>query len=171
MRAGVQPLAAQGRCVWRYLSGLLLCLLTVLPWYAAQAGDDARMARLEERRERFKAAFIVADVAVLEAIIAPHYTHTNDDSEPLDREGWLASMRRRQQAMQEGESGITQFDSEYYPLKVHGDTAVVTGVTILRGIRDGSEYGMRINFTHVWEWDGSDWYRIAFHDTYRPIDD
>lgn len=171
MRAGVPPLPSRRSCRRRYLAALLLYLVTVLPWYAAQAGDDPRMARLEERRERFKAAFIEADVAVLETIIAPHYTHTNDGSEPLDREGWLASMRRRQQAMQDSESEITQFDSEYYPLKVHGDTAVVTGVTILRGIRDGSEYGMHISFTHVWEWDGSDWYRIAFHDTYRPIGD
>ncbi|MGH8222425.1 MAG: hypothetical protein ACREQZ_05575, partial [Woeseiaceae bacterium] len=94
-----------------------------------------------------------------------------DRSEPLDREGWLASMRRRQDAVNKSDSDITQFDSEYYPLKVHGDTAVVTGVTILRGIRDGWEYGTRINFTHVWEWDGTDWYRIAFHDTYQPLEE
>lgn len=156
---------------FRRLTAPMLCLITVLPWYGAEAGDDPRMARLEERRERFKAAFVKADVAVLETIVAPHYTHTNDRSEPLDREGWLASMRRRQEAMKQGNSDITQFDSEYFPLKIHGDTAVVTGLTTLRGIRDGSEYGMLINFTHVWEWDGTDWYRIAFHDTYQPLKD
>lgn len=155
----------------RRSTGLLLCLVTALPWHAALADDDARMARLEERRETFKKAFFNADVAVLETIVAPHYTHTNDRSEPLDREGWLATMRARQEAKSKGEADITQFDSEYFPLRVHGDTAVVTGVTTLRGVRDGADYGMLINFTHVWEWDGSEWYRIAFHDTYQPLED
>lgn len=129
---------------FRRLTALMLCLITVLPWYGAEAEVDAGKARLEERRERFKAAFVEADVAVLETIVAPHYTHTNDRSEPLDREGWLASMRRRQDAMNEGCSDIIQFDSKYFPLRIHGDTAVVTRLTTLRGIRDGSEYGMLI---------------------------
>ncbi|MEX2496938.1 MAG: nuclear transport factor 2 family protein [Woeseia sp.] len=157
----------------RYLTVILLCV----PWipapvvgHAGPAVDDPRFERLEIRRTRFKEAFVAADVAVLESIVAPHYTHTNDKSEPLDRAGWLDSMRRRQDAIADGDSRITQFDSEYFPLKIHGDTAVITGITTMRGIRDGSEYGMLINFTHVWEWDGNDWYRIAFHDTYQPLE-
>ena len=154
---------------------LLLCLPWMLASGASQTADatdeDWRMARFEERRVQFKEAFVAADVEVLESIVAPHYTHTNDKSEPLDREGWLDSMRRRQDAMGDGDARIIQFDSEYFPFRMHGDTAIVTGVTTMRGIRDGSEYGMRINFTHVWEWDGEDWYRIAFHDTYQPIAD
>jgi ketosteroid isomerase-like protein len=144
----------------------LLVMLTAGAGYADPGADDPRLARLEERRTHFKAAFLAADVPVLESIVAPHYTHTNDKSEPLDREGWLDTMRRRQ----DSDSRITRFDSEYFPLKVHGDTAVVTGITRLRGIRDGSEYGILINFTHVWEWDGGEWYRIAFHDTYQPLE-
>lgn len=159
----------------RSLSALLLCLPWILVSGVSRTADpvseDPRMDRFEERRVQFKEAFVAADVAVLESIVAPHYTHTNDTSEPLDREGWLDSMRRRQDAMADGDSRITQFDSEYFPLRVHGDTAIVTGVTTMRGIRDGAEYGTLINFTHVWEWDGKDWYRIAFHDTYQPLED
>jgi ketosteroid isomerase-like protein len=151
------------------LAGVQLLIFVTTFSNSAYAEDDERLSRLEQRRETFKEAFINADVAVLESIVAPHYTHTNDRSAPLDRDGWLATMRARQEKMSEGENEITQFDSEYFPLRVHGDTAIVTGTTTLRGVRDEEEYGMHINFTHVWEWDGTEWYRVAFHDTYQPL--
>lgn len=131
--------------------------------------DDPRLPRLQERMAKFRAAFVNADVAVLESIVAPHYTHTNDRDQPLTREQWLDSMERRQRQMAAGENRLLQFDSEPNPVRIHGDTAIATGITIMRSIRGESEVAIRINWTHVWEWDGNDWYRIAFHDTYEDL--
>jgi ketosteroid isomerase-like protein len=132
-------------------------------------GSKARTDRLHERMALFRAAFAQADVAALEGMLAPNYTHTNDRSAPLPRARWIEGMAKRRAATAAGESTITQFTTDNVTLCVSGDTAVGTGVTIMRGTRNGSPYGLRINFTQVWAWNGEDWYRVAFHDTYEPL--
>ena len=56
-------------------------------------------------------------------------------------------------------------------VRVSGDTAVVTGLVTMKGQRNGEPFGMNIRYTQVWAWDGEDWYRVAFHDTYTPLEE
>lgn len=121
--------------------------------------------------EKFREAFVKADVAVLEGMLAPNYTHTNDRSVPLPRARWLEGMAKRSAASDAGQPAITEFKTDNVTVSIWGDTAVGTGITTMRGVRNGSPYGMRINFTQVWAWDGKDWYRVAFHDTYDTLNE
>jgi ketosteroid isomerase-like protein len=177
MIRGCQPRSAhrpQGAA--RRASRALAVLSVLLTLGACQStgsspvtGHDARTERLHERMAMFREAFAKADVAVLEGMLAPNYTHTNDRSAPLPRARWLEGMAQRRATTDSGESKITQFTTDNVTLNVSGDTAVGTGVAVMRGTRNGSAYALRINFTQVWAWNGKDWYRVAFHDTYEPL--
>lgn len=162
--------AARGRRACAVMGLLLtLCACQSAGSRLDSASSKARQERLHERMAMFREAFTNADVDVLEGMLAPNYTHTNDRSAPLPRARWLEGMARRRAATDGGESKITQFTTDNVTLSVSGDTAVGTGITIMRGTRNGSPYGVRINFTQVWAWNGADWYRVAFHDTYEPL--
>lgn len=161
----------RGVCVVAAAALLLLATVHATASEPASAEDTARQARLQERMTKFREAFAKADVAVLEGMLAPNYVHTNDRSAPLPRARWLEGMAKSQAARAAGQSTTTEFKTDNVTLSVWGDTAVGTGVTTMRGVRNGSPFGLRINFTQVWAWDGKDWYRVAFHDTYETLKD
>jgi ketosteroid isomerase-like protein len=155
-----------------------LTLLFCLSAPAVQAGGhgaapaaDAKQARLQERVELFSRAFGAGDVPLLDSMLAPNYTHTNDKAPPLDRAAWLASMERRRADIESGTLVTTEFSTTEAGLNVAGDTAVATGLSVMRGQRGDFGFALRIRFTSVWHWDGQDWYRVAFHDTYEPLAD
>ncbi|MCC5793752.1 MAG: nuclear transport factor 2 family protein [Chromatiales bacterium] len=155
----------------------LLVVLSVLAAPPAQSGGhgaqagDAREARLRERLAEFSRAFAEADVAALDDMLAPNYLHTNDRAAPLDRAEWLASMERRRADIESGALVTTEFTTSEFRLEVAGSTAVATGLSVMRGRRGDHEFGLRIRFTNVWAYEGGDWYRVAFHDTYEQLAD
>jgi len=153
---------------------LLLCLSAPAvhaTGHGAAPTADAKRARLEERVAMFSQAFASGDVALLDSMLAPNYTHTNDKAPPLDRSAWLASMERRRADIESGTLVTSEFTTSETGLSVAGSTAVATGLSVMRGRRGDFEFALSIRFTSVWAWDGSDWYRVAFHDTYEPLAD
>ena len=80
-------------------------------------------------------------------------------------------MDRRRADIESGTLVTTEFSTTDSGLRVAGDTAVATGLSVMRGKRGDFEFALRIRFTSVWHWDGKDWYRVAFHDTYEPLAD
>ena len=135
------------------------------------ATDEKRSERLNERLTAFTAAFGASDVEALDGLLAEHYSHTNNSSAPLERSAWLQSMARRRDAVSSGSTGRSQFSNSDVKVRISDDTAVVTGLSTMRGERDGKPFGMKIRYTHVWAWDKGDWYRVAFQDTYEPLTD
>jgi ketosteroid isomerase-like protein len=156
----------------RFLSGLVALGLglTMLAGPVAAADDDAKLKRLDERAQAFSAAFMAGDADSLAGLLAPHYHHTNNSARALDREGWLATMEARMANIEAGRLVTTEYRTEESERVVHGDTAVVTGLAFMSGVRDQNPFAMRIRYTNVWAWDGDDWYRVAFHDTYEFLD-
>ncbi len=154
----------------RFRPALICGLVLAAPSLLADSHADPRRARLDERLAAFTAAFQAGDAKTLDTLLAEHYSHTNNSSPPLERAAWLETMKRRAEARASGASSST-FSNADVKVRVAGDTAVVTGLSTMRGERDGKPFGLNIRYTHVWEWDGEDWYRVAFHDTYTPLED
>ena len=146
----------------------MVCLMLVC---STALGDEAKEARLTQRMAAMSAAFNASDVATLDTLLADHYSHTNNSAAPLDRESWLASIAKRRDDMDSGAQKITSVETSDIKVRSHNNTAVGTGVYIMKGERGGQPFGLKIRYTQVWEWDGTDWYRVAFHDTYESLDD
>lgn len=134
------------------------------------ADEKSKLERLDERAQAFSEAFMAGDAKTLESLLAPHYHHTNNNAQALDRAGWLATMDARMANIEAGRLVTTEYRTEESKRVVEGDTAVVTGLAFMSGVRDENPFAMRIRYTNVWAWDGSDWYRVAFHDTYEFLD-
>ena len=152
--------------------GVLLLLATGTlagPQVSAQPYD--KQQRLEERLTALSAAFNAADVPTLKTLLSEHYSHTNNGATPLDREAWLKSIEKRRADMDSGVLAITDVQISDVEVKTQNDTAVATGLYLMKGRRAGKDFGLKIRYTQVWEWDGHDWFRVAFHDTYGPIED
>jgi len=139
--------------------------------HSGAAPANAKQQRLVERITQFSQAFAESDVATLDSLLAPNYLHTNDKAAPLDRAAWLASMERRRADLESGALVVTEFTTSDTRLEVDGNSAVATGLSVMRGKRGDFEFGLRIRFTNVWAHNGEDWYRVAFHDTYEQLDD
>lgn len=155
----------------RTLLSLLVfgCVVATSP-ALADSLEDPRRARLDERLAAFTAAFQAGDADALDGMLAPHYAHTNNSSPPTERDDWLANIQRSR-AAQTSASARPTFSNSDVKVRVSGDTAVVTGLSTMRGERDGKPFGLKIRFTNVWAWNGEDWFRVAFQDTYSPLEE
>ena len=165
-RQEAEPMSASHRfCILIIVATLPLTSPTTMA-----SGTDKEQ-RLGERAAAFTEAFNASDVETLETLLAEHYSHTNDSDPPLDREAWLTSIAKRRADVETGAVKITDIQRSDIELRSSGDTAVGTGLYRMRGERNGEPYGIKIRYTQVWEWDGEDWYRVAFHDTHEPLED
>ena len=135
------------------------------------ASDGAKKNRLQERMSALSQAFNTADVPTLKTLLAEHYSHTNNGAPPLNKSAWLASIEKRRADMDAGILEITDVETSEIEVHTRNNTAVGTGLYVMRGKRNDQDFGLKIRYTQVWEWDGEDWYRVAFHDTYEPLKD
>lgn len=151
---------------WRLWASSVVCLSLFAGTVQA---DGHKEARLKERLTALSAAFNAADVETLRTLLAEHYSHTNNSAPPLNREAWLKSIEKRRADMDSGLLEITDVQTSEVEVHTNNDTAVATGLYVMQGKRAGNPFGLKIRYTQVWEWDGADWYRVAFHDTYEPL--
>ena len=147
-----------------------VALLALALWSPQAGADEASRERLDERLQAFGAAFMRGDIEALDTLLAPHYHHTNDRARALTREQWLATMAARAENIAAGRLVTTEYTIEEDELAVHGDTAIATGLVVMRGKRDERAFAMRIRHTGVWAHNGEDWFRVAFHDTYEHLE-
>jgi ketosteroid isomerase-like protein len=120
-----------------------------------------READLDAAIRRFGAAWAVGDVAALEALVSPTYTHVDIYGHRMDRAEWLDYARSRAGK----NTRITFRDVRTRHL---GDVAVITAVNDLAGVGDLQSRGRddcAIHFTQVWRWQDGHWQREAFHAT------
>ena len=116
---------------------------------------------LDEAVRRFGAAWAAGDVATLDALLSPTYTHSDVFGHFQDRAAWLAYAG--------GRAGrATRIAFRDVAQRIVGDVAVITGVNELEGsgardARDASPLTLR--FTQVWGKRDGRWLREAFQAT------
>ena len=126
-------------------------------------GNDSRMAELEQAARRFGEAWAAGDVAALDAMLSPSYTHTDLFGEFLERGPWLDYARGRT-----GRSSSIEFRD--VKTRILGDVAIMTGTNIVRGgggRNAADREDLVLRFTQVWIWHGGRWLREAFQATPR----
>lgn len=122
------------------------------------SGDDEA---LDEAVRRFGAAWAGGDVATLETLLSPTYTHSDLFGRFQDRAAWLAYAR--------GRAGRpTRIAFRDVARRIVGAAAIITGINEIEGAgaRDAEDASpLTLRFTQVWVKRDGRWLREAFQAT------
>ena len=124
----------------------------------APSGDSAGLAGLERAMDAFARAWAGGDIAALETLLSPSYTHNDVFGTQLSRSAWLTYAAQRS-----GRS--TGFTFRDVKVRLFGDTAVVTGFNDISGGGARNAADMRdlsILFLQLWRRHDGRWLREAF---------
>jgi len=128
-------------------------------------GYADRLAGLDAAMHRFAEAWASGDIAVLDSLLSPNYTHTDAFGEFHDRSSWLEYAQRRT-------GRTTRIGFRSVRRRMVGDVAIVTGINDIHGpgaVSASDQRGFTIRFIQVWVWDRGRWVREAFQAT--PFDE
>ena len=121
----------------------------------------SREAALEAAARRFGEAWASGDVATLESLLSPSYTHVDIYGRRMLRAEWLAYAATRT-------GSTTRIAFRDITTRHFGDVAIVSLVNDLDRIGEAEAAGhdsCSIHVTQVWRWQDGSWQREAFHAT------
>jgi ketosteroid isomerase-like protein len=136
-------------------SPLTLCLLAglVIP-LAAQESPDAAFIRSMELK--WTESYKHRQVMILSTLLADDFVITIEDGSTYSKTGYISHS---------AEPGTKVEVAEMSDLKVrmHGNTAIVTGAYHEQGESNGKRYEYHDRFTDVWMKAGGKWQVVASH--------
>src|SRR5437870_9200897 len=139
----------------RVSSILTLCLFTAFASpLSAQEKDSANSIRKLE--EKWTESYKKRQIDILSSLLAEDFVITVEDGNTYSKSGYITHS---------ADPSVQVDVAELSDLKVrmHGDTAVVTGAYHERGDSNGKRYEYRDRLTDVWMKIGSTWQVVASH--------
>lgn len=136
---------------------LVLLLLLVEPGFLAAEVTDPRQEVLAADARRI-AAMVQGDLKTLEGLLTEDLTYTHSNGQVETRAQFLEGMR----------SGTLRYlavEPSDAVVRVHGETAIVTGRADLRVSAQGRELTVPVRFTEVWVKSGGIWKMAAWQST------
>ena len=144
MKSGVAPLLA----VCALLAGLSLA--------QAQNKSEGLSTKIMALENKWNIAYQKGDISALNLLLADDFIITVEDGSTFSKPGYIAHS---------GDPDIKVEVSDMTDLKIriHGNTAVVTGLYHEKGTNKGKPYEYRDRMTDVWMNTGGNWQVIASH--------
>ena len=132
-----------------------LLVLVSLAVSAAQ-NNPATVSKILALENQWNTAYKRSDIAVMESLLADDFIITVEDGSTFSKPGYIAH---------NGNSTVHVEVSDMSDVKVrlHGNTAVVTGVYHEKGTDKGKPYDYHDRFTDVWMNIQGRWQVIASH--------
>ncbi len=123
---------------------------------AAQNKLDTASSKILALENKWNAAYKRGDIATMESLLATDFIITVEDGSTFSKSGYIAH---------NGDSTLRVEITEMSGLNVrmHGNTAVVTGAYHEKGTSKGKPYEYRDRFTDVWMNINGKWQVIASH--------
>jgi ketosteroid isomerase-like protein len=122
---------------------------------AAQPSAEEEIKNLEEARNQ---AVVHGDVAALDRMTSDDYTFITLKGE----------MRTKAEILKGFASGSFHYESRQISdlkVRIYGDTAIVTGRSIQKGMENGKDYSGDYRFTRVYVKQGGRWVTVALQTT------
>jgi ketosteroid isomerase-like protein len=137
------------------ISRLFLCFcLFLLPAVAQQkAADGATIVALEKK---WTEAYKHREIGILSTLLAEDFVITVEDGNTYGKEGYITHTADSSVRVEIAE----QSDAR---VRMHGNTAVITGAYHEKGTDKGKPYEYRDRFTDVWMKTEGKWQVIASH--------
>jgi len=137
-----------------FLFALVLLVLGAGNLCVAQKSDaNAKIMALENK---WNEAYLKAEIAALNSLLADDFIITVEDGSTYSKPGYIAHA---------GDANVKVEVAEISDVRVrmHGNTAVVTGAYHERGTSKGKPYEYHDRYTDIWQSSGGNWQLIASH--------
>jgi len=115
------------------------------------SGSDAR-TKILALEDAWGHAYANKDPKALERILDDAFVNVDSDGKLQGKRELLAEMRT---------STALQFLTESMTVHLHGDTAIVTGTFLIKGVDHGKPYTQRERFVDTWLCKNGQWVSIA----------
>jgi ketosteroid isomerase-like protein len=139
----------------RTLLALLLIAVVLYPAgkLAAQESDAARIKSLEQK---WTESYKQRRIDILASLLAEDFVITVEDGKTYGKEGYISHT---------ADTSVRVIVAEITDLKVrmHGNTAIVTGAYYEKGESGGKPYEYHDRLTDVWMKIGGNWQVVASH--------
>ena len=123
-----------------------------LPGYAQQNSESDVEAKIVAMERVWAQAYISKDPQALERILDDAFVNVDSDGKLQDKADVLAEVRT---------SAASQFLTESMAVYLHGKTAIVTGVFVVKGVEHGKPFAERERFVDTWFCKKGQWVSIA----------
>ncbi len=144
------------------VSLLVLVFLAVwaVDFAVAQNERNPAATKVLALEKKWNDAYKQSDIAAMDSLLADDFIITEEDGSTFSKPGYIAHS---------GGSALHVTISEMSDLQVrmHGNTAVVTGAYHEKGAEKGKPYEYRDRFTDVWMNLNGKWQAIASHYSLR----
>jgi ketosteroid isomerase-like protein len=139
---------------------LIFILGTFAVWASdsatAQSKPDSAASKILALEDKWNAAYKRGDVATMGSLLAEDFIITVEDGSTFSKSGYIAH---------NGDSTVhvevTEMSGQN--VRMHGNTAIVTGAYHEKGVSDGKPYEYRDRFTDVWMNRNGSWQVVASH--------
>ena len=140
-----------------------LCLLLVCSAVSVAAGEatTSEEQRVMQVTQDACRAFLDADLAAVESLLAPGFTLVNSNSVVQSREEVLEEIRKRDPVYEE-------FRNHGMTARVFRDAAIVQGITTVRGKSGEHAFDVNVRFTDTLIRDKGKWRLVVSHVTAIP---
>ena len=147
----------KGKTMRAGLTAILLASVVLCGANFAAAQTKTDMAsKILALENKWNVAYQRSDIAALNLLLADDFIITVEDGSTFSKPGYIAHS---------GDPDLKVEVSDLNDLKVrmHGNTAVVTGGYHEKGTNKGKPYEYRDRFTDIWLSTGGNWQVIASH--------
>jgi ketosteroid isomerase-like protein len=134
---------------------MLVALLAFAGTWAGYAPGDSDFdvsAKILAMERMWSQSYVSKDPKALERILDDAFVNVDSDGNLQTKADLLAEVRT---------STALQFLTESMAVRLHGNTAIVTGVFLIKGVDRGKPYAQRERFVDTWFYEGGQWVSIA----------
>jgi len=134
---------------------ILVALLASVGTSASYAQGDADSdveAKILATEHMWGQAYVSKDPKALERILDDAFVNIDSDGVVQTKEEVVAEVST---------STIVQFLTESMVVRLHGNTAIVTGIFQLKGVDHGKPFAQRERFVDTWFYKNGQWVSIA----------
>ena len=124
----------------------------------SQAAPSKEEQRVMQVTQDACVAFLKADLAAAEALLAPGFTLVNSSAVVQTREEVLAEIRNRDPV-------YTEFRNHSMTAQVFNDAAIVQGITTVKGESGGQTFEVNVRFTDTLIRERGKWRLVVSHVT------
>jgi ketosteroid isomerase-like protein len=136
----------------RTLTLVVMVCAATLPGFAQGRSDSDATAKIIAMEHMWSQAYVLRDPKALERILDDTFVNVESDGKLLTKAEVMAEVRT---------STILQVLTESMVVNLHGDTAIVSGIFLMKGVEHGKPFAQRERFVDTWLYKNGQWVTIA----------